>query len=662
MARDKSKLIKKTIRDKLGRARYVWVKPDQFEEKGQKHSMFVSLFSFLRSKKHAITQSGLSGMFPKFDVTKHKDKKEAARALLEHIHSQYKAQKEAKEKKALSKPRKPSEGKKRVSIGTGPKRKAADRALMRDLVSHLMDMADLSKDEKKKYFELQESLSEPKKEKKAEGTLRGRVAAPTISQPAQREAIRGIEKTKAARAAEEFKKMPQARQEYEKKINAAQSIPGPIGDSKAYEKRLKAYEEAKKFAQEQGLDRQVKMADMLIQKTKAQYEEVAPKKDPKQELSELEQKEKRRLYDAIRKEKMRFEQLRKQPEFKKLSDEALKYALDATEKQRISGKIEGKNIHDKFFSDIKQGKQLIRLKDQKTGEERTKTITKNKDGTIKLHTIGPRGTTFNSEVELKKHLETKNYRVIAHGEKASELKRKEKEITSEQPSKKEIKNEDSKAQKIKNVLDELDQSFEYRFGTRDISLKIKETKPWSPSGDEPKRIYLKFDIKGGESQHAPKNAYYDINTDTIKYENPPFADSSKKKDALKSAMEDIEIEVEDAVKKQLQTKKGDTISRISYTIEGFDIEKADVPGTPTGTKGSMSTQSVTFPENWSRERVVKWLKDHNYKASSVEKEGKRWRARQYNPEHFGLDDGWATKDIGGGVQLVMGRLKKTRKA
>ena len=81
----------------------------------------------------------------------------------------------------------------------------------------------------------------------------------------------------------------------------------------------------------------------------------------------------------------------------------------------------------------------------------------------------------------------------------------------------------------------------------------------------------------------------------------------------------------------------------------------------TGTQGKMAVQTVLFPSDWPESKVKFWLKEHDYKYSNLDKTEGKWRARQFNPEHF-EEKSFRTKEIDKGVQIVTGRLKATREA
>jgi phage-related protein (TIGR01555 family) len=86
----------------------------------------------------------------------------------------------------------------------------------------------------------------------------------------------------------------------------------------------------------------------------------------------------------------------------------------------------------------------------------------------------------------------------------------------------------------------------------------------------------------------------------------------------------------------------------------------DVPDKPSEKqKGSMVVQSVTLPGEWPQSKAQKWLREHDYKSTverGGEKEEARWRARQFNPEHF-VEGSFKVKEIESDIQLVLGKVK-----
>lgn len=102
--------------------------------------------------------------------------------------------------------------------------------------------------------------------------------------------------------------------------------------------------------------------------------------------------------------------------------------------------------------------------------------------------------------------------------------------------------------------------------------------------------------------------------------------------------------------------------------DGFRIDPDIKEVPPDEWSGAMHAQSVTLPGDWTQEQAQTWLKENGYRstvergrqgaggAGESEEEKNRWRARQFNPEHF-REGSFRVKELEGGVQLVLGRVK-----
>ncbi len=79
--------------------------------------------------------------------------------------------------------------------------------------------------------------------------------------------------------------------------------------------------------------------------------------------------------------------------------------------------------------------------------------------------------------------------------------------------------------------------------------------------------------------------------------------------------------------------------------------------------GKTLAQSILLPKDWSREKVAKWLKDHDFIASGIDEPGEGaefWRARQYDPEHF-IRFRIMPMQGAPGIRMVIGVVKGQRK-
>jgi hypothetical protein len=79
--------------------------------------------------------------------------------------------------------------------------------------------------------------------------------------------------------------------------------------------------------------------------------------------------------------------------------------------------------------------------------------------------------------------------------------------------------------------------------------------------------------------------------------------------------------------------------------------------------GKPIEQSILLPRKWPRERVVKWLEDHDYITRGIEDKGedaKYWHARQYDPEHF-MRHRQKPRKGSPEIQIVWGVVKGRRK-
>jgi len=77
--------------------------------------------------------------------------------------------------------------------------------------------------------------------------------------------------------------------------------------------------------------------------------------------------------------------------------------------------------------------------------------------------------------------------------------------------------------------------------------------------------------------------------------------------------------------------------------------------------GTNVVQSYIFPKDWSRDRVVGWLRENDAFAGGIEETESSWRARQYNPDDF-QEGSFRMIEVGSsGVRAVRGQAKGRKK-
>jgi hypothetical protein len=72
----------------------------------------------------------------------------------------------------------------------------------------------------------------------------------------------------------------------------------------------------------------------------------------------------------------------------------------------------------------------------------------------------------------------------------------------------------------------------------------------------------------------------------------------------------------------------------------------------SGLKSPSQVQSIVFDKSeWTIKKAKKWLKEHNYKVSKVDKTETTLRFRQEDPNNY---TEFRVKTLPGGIMLVLG--------